>query len=432
MPEFNPFGQMLESRIASDKYAEQKEQNAFQRQMQERQMASTEQGDAMKRLKFVAPIVSNFSKLDPEKQALVWPGLTAEVNKVWAGTVPDIPWGPEAQQMVASVTSMQQAMNPPEYTTEGGQYIPKQPGSGGAIPIPGYQTTPEYTIKDGQYVPKLPGGGPAQPVPGFESKDKTPSFDFKNHGIGVINQLAGKIGDGTATEEEKTAYKLAEQAFTVPRISVDPVTGQQTMVSQSLPEGMPTFRDKDVKLPKGGASASIGKINFKPINDITKVTKAEAQKYRNTAKNVGLMKQELTDILDDVSQNGVRTVDPQVIMQRSSKYYNALMLYKEILNLGVLNGPDLDIMEKILVNPASMKGFAGGEGAVKSSFGNVIKTLDRNLSYIKGRGIDVGTEQPGAAPPPPTGDLAPMEGAKQAPDGNWYIQKGEQFFRVEQ
>ena len=37
-----------------------------------------------------------------------------------------------------------------------------------------------------------------------------------------------------------------------------------------------------------------------------------------------------------------------------------------------------------------------------------------------------------AGTPAPAGEAAPVEGAKKAPDGNWYVEKDGQFFKVNQ
>lgn len=87
--------------------------------------------------------------------------------------------------------------------------------------------------------------------------------------------------------------------------------------------------------------------------------------------------------------------------------YNDLMLeMKELYNLGVLNGPDLEIMERTLTNPTTLTAQAleamGGMEAFKGQLDLVQQKLDD--AKLRARWLSTGSDQPPpATPPPPPG-----------------------------
>jgi hypothetical protein len=158
MPDFNPFGQMLQAQIAGDRFNQQKQQNAFSQdmqtqqlgnanernamaqQLQSRQMGQLDQADAMKRLEMVGKTGVGFLKLSPEQQQMGFGHYAQQLNQVMPGTVPEgMQWGPEAQQHLTTAVQTYAGLQTPKYTTKDGQFIPTQPGQGVAQAIPGYE-----------------------------------------------------------------------------------------------------------------------------------------------------------------------------------------------------------------------------------------------------------------------------------------------------
>jgi hypothetical protein len=90
------------------------------------------------------------------------------------------------------------------------------------------------------------------------------------------------------------------------------------------------------------------------------------------------------------------TLKPKERARIETKYRNMLMQAKEAYNLGVLNGPDLAILEQIIYNPSSIKGaYIGKEGIDAQA-----QELDRIMANIKttvqAKGKEVPLQQPGA------------------------------------
>ena len=87
-----------------------------------------------------------------------------------------------------------------------------------------------------------------------------------------------------------------------------------------------------------------------------------------------------------------------------TKYRNMQMQAKEAYNLGVLNGPDLAILEQIIYNPTSMVGVAVGKDAIDaqaSELDRIMENVGINVQ-TRGRGTTAQKTQakaPAGAPP---------------------------------
>ena len=80
------------------------------------------------------------------------------------------------------------------------------------------------------------------------------------------------------------------------------------------------------------------------------------------------------------------TLKPTERARIETKYRNMLMQAKEAYNLGVLNGPDLAILEQIIYNPTSMKGVVVGKEAIDAQASELDRIMGNIKSTVQARG----------------------------------------------
>ncbi len=235
---------------------------------------------------------------------------------------------------------------------------------------------------------QVPGYSPLKPL------SKKTGYQLKDKNLQVINAIATKIKRGTSTPEELQTYKLAESDYTQPKRFTDPVTKESVLMQPSLPKGLPTFKPKEseaIKQPQGHEEPllSTGEFTITPVSDPEKLTKSEIVTYRKTADSLYIMRDMLTALKDDIEANGLQTLNVRTIADRKSKYADILMRYKEVLNLGVLNGPDIEQMQRIIKDPVTLGTYSLGKDWVIPGYDNVLESLERELNnmYNKSGGV---------------------------------------------
>ena len=82
-----------------------------------------------------------------------------------------------------------------------------------------------------------------------------------------------------------------------------------------------------------------------------------------------------------------------------TKYRNMQMQAKEAYNLGVLNGPDLAILEQIIYNPTSMVGVAVGKDSIDAQAAELDRIMQNVGTTVQTRGRGTTTQQPAARTP---------------------------------
>lgn len=82
-----------------------------------------------------------------------------------------------------------------------------------------------------------------------------------------------------------------------------------------------------------------------------------------------------------------------------TKYRNMLMQAKEAYNLGVLNGPDLTILEQIIYNPTTVKGMVIGKEGIDAQASELDRIMANIKTTVQTRGAPLPTP---AQPPAPT------------------------------
>jgi len=93
-------------------------------------------------------------------------------------------------------------------------------------------------------------------------------------------------------------------------------------------------------------------------------TKNAIQEYRDQLKGFGVM---------DLASPDARAA-------MGTKYNNMMLQAKEAYNLGVLNGPDFEILQSVITNPTSLKGAVTSKEALDKQAAE----LDRIMTQIQG------------------------------------------------
>jgi hypothetical protein len=143
-----------------------------------------------------------------------------------------------------------------------------------------------------------------------------------------------------------------------------------------------------------------------------RTVKAEAQSIRDALTRFKDVVKS-SDWLDDASAaTGGFTEGGRKL---NSAWTNAAIMTKAeaLFNLGVLNGPDLSVIQGTLPNPSTMSGLFTSEAAAAAAVDEVLSLIDSKVAAYEsqfGRGAD--------APSAPTG-LSGGRRVDQLPPGNW-------------
>ncbi len=197
--------------------------------------------------------------------------------------------------------------------------------------------------------------------------------------------LAGTVTELAAKAEREKAAAAASRA----QASLDTAKTQNEKSKEGqLGKPPPGYRwgpaDEDgapTLIPiSGGPAEKLGETQVKQLVGVQN-TRAAIQEYRNAIKNFGLL---------DMANPNARA--------RMGTIYNNMMLQtKEAYNLGVLNGPDYEILTSVVTDPTSLKA-----GVISS------KALDaqaKKLDEIMGRiGLNVAAASRQRKPGAPGGD----------------------------
>jgi len=263
-------------------------------------------------------------------------------------------------------------------------------------------------------------------------------FELKNKNLQVINSLASKIKAGAASTDEIRKYTLAESDYTMPRQTVEPSTGLLSLTQPALPKGFPTFKGAVKGKKEDGAKPqevghkepllSTGEFTIKPISDPKAISRAEIVKYRTSANSLVLMKEMLTELKTDIEKNGVFPDSVKTYTKRKSQYTDILMRYKEVLNLGVLNGPDIEQMQKIIKDSTDVGSIALGKDWVIPGYENVLKSLDRELIRMYDvTGGTVGIKKTDKKPPKDIPTINTQKEFDALPSGATYYDEGVEY-----
>lgn len=81
-------------------------------------------------------------------------------------------------------------------------------------------------------------------------------------------------------------------------------------------------------------------------------------------------------------RNPISQMSPETRARMQSLVADMQLQYKEAQALGALTGPDVELIEKALANPASIKGFSYGRSGLAAQLSEVRKSLDRRSAAV--------------------------------------------------
>jgi hypothetical protein len=170
-----------------------------------------------------------------------------------------------------------------------------------------------------------------------------------------------------------------------------------------VPSGYRALPDGTLEAIPGGPADKLGESQMKQLNGVNNLRDA-----------IGRYQQQL----DEFGTLGL--VSPSARAKMGTLYNNMMLFAKEAYNLGVLNGPDYQIMTDMLTDPRSMKGLIISRDDMKSQ----TNLLDSVMQKV-GENVSQRRPVPGGAsgnPQPPFGDN-PFSAAQHPPQIETLLQR---------
>lgn len=147
------------------------------------------------------------------------------------------------------------------------------------------------------------------------------------------------------------------------------------------------------------------------------VTPQDRQKLRSVEAEAAAIKDALTRFKDVVKETGPIERGSALAgglseggRKLNSAWTNAAIMTKAeaLFNLGVLNGPDLSVIQGTLPNPATVEGAMASDEAYNAAIDEVLRLIDSKVASFQAQYGGTPYTQPNAAPagnipPPPAG-----------------------------
>jgi hypothetical protein len=219
-----------------------------------------------------------------------------------------------------------------------------------------------------------------------------------------LGQLIGQAGMGAMSQGESLRDRAIQQALMGRKIAQEDSEAQRIKrareaAAATVPETlrtafvddpatasaaaglMPKQKDptfvKDLKLPDGTTvSGYISPEGFVPAT-----APVAPEPTENENKQVLALRtahDTLKDLKSTFAKTGTEILPTAGKTRLGSQYRNLQLQLKELFNLGVLNGPDLELMNQVLVDPTSVSANAlyGGTDRVLASMEEVQKFIE--------------------------------------------------------
>ncbi|SME89474.1 hypothetical protein [Desulfovibrio gilichinskyi] len=158
---------------------------------------------------------------------------------------------------------------------------------------------------------------------------------------------------------------------------IEDAQGVQKYITKGsqIPNGWRVSKPASVNINNGGAIVGPGGVNL----SATEVR--DNRKALNAAEGVSKSLDRLESLVDKYGWEPSTGFNTDTVATLDSAHRSVQMEMKELLNLGVLNGPDLDLMDQMLISPTDVPTnplkWADRKKAIKSSYAEVRKFLER-------------------------------------------------------
>lgn len=258
------------------------------------------------------------------------------------------------------------------------QTITMQDPDGKGVGI--YERTPTGTGRRIGAAPKQPG----------ESSGPFAGTGMEQQAANTLLQIGPLVANGTATQEQRNQYALAYGHIEQGKVSMvpDPTdpSGQRQVMARIPGVVPPQFPRPDGGQPAPGPDQAGGQPQAAPGAPVpipgtqtSTISAGDRTTLRKAETEAASIISSLDRFLDTRGKAGVgeRAVSAIGIPTELNTTFNAAALMAKgeaLFNLGVLNGPDLDIIRRTLADPATIGGAVASQDTVKKQVG-VIKDL---------------------------------------------------------
>lgn len=240
---------------------------------------------------------------------------------------------------------------------------------------------PEYA----ETLKALEAGIPAKML----SKDDGALFE----GQGITNQFYNILlqGQQDPSVRQSPIYKTAYDYLSQPKTET-----YINEVGQQVTRKIPGMISKEDYLPPPGVAAVDKKpaIAEEPEEEIVKVSRERRKILETQIDTVNNSERKILAFqkkLDELDPGPLTVGEDRADIE--SQYTAVLLELKNLEELGVLAGPDLDLLQSMLGDPLSFKQFfvKGGTEGVKKQLNNLLKSIqDRKTPIYK----ELGMEEP--------------------------------------
>jgi hypothetical protein len=222
--------------------------------------------------------------------------------------------------------------------------------------------------------------------------DKSDSQLFK--GQGVANQFYNILlqGQQDASVRQSPMYKTAYDYLSQPKTET-----YINEVGQQVTRKIPGMISKDDYLPPTGVAT----VDIKPVDteepkveEIVKVSPERRKTLQTQIDTVNNSERKILAFqkkLDEIQPNPLTRGEDRADIQ--SQYTSLLLELKNLEELGVLAGPDLNLLQSMVGDPTGFQQFfiSGGTAGIKKQLNNLLSSIgDRKTPIYK----ELGMEEP--------------------------------------
>ena len=222
---------------------------------------------------------------------------------------------------------------------------------------------------------------------------------------GVIGQLTGEKPELAALGQFATTPGLAEKAIPALIAAITPGQEKPTTLQQNLAAfGVDLNTPEGKKLALGILQKPAVQINQAPdlpanfmwedplkktgvmpipggpADPDVKSLQDRTKKLKESQSKIGQVEQSVGNYKDLLLRQGTKLTPGTEKARLGTAYTDLLLELKELYNLGVLQGPDLQLMQQVIKDPTSIEGnwleFIGGKDALESQLEIVFKKIE--------------------------------------------------------
>ena len=280
------------------------------------------------------------------------------------------------------------------------QTVQMQDPDGKSVGI--YELTPQGPGRRLGNAPKQPGETGAFAGTGMDQQ-----------AANTLLAIGPKIQNGTATEAERAQYALAYEHVSAGRVMpipdpTDP-TGQRTMLGRVPGAVPPNFPPPDGMAPPNGggqpapaaAPGAPGMPAPIPGTQAPTSTPADRSKLKAAETEATSIISSLDEFIKTRKNAGVGERAASLVFPTElNTTFNAAALMAKgeaLFNLGVLNGPDLDIIRRTMADPATFGGAMASQTTVEKQIGVIKRLIQTRLDAAREQFGGVKKPEGGAA-----------------------------------